>query len=74
MPVRDDKQYLRFADERTRPARELLARVPLDAPAEIADLAAIDTACPPRSDGRPPPVFLPAPLPGRAALIRRAGR
>ena len=30
--------YKRFEDERTRPARELLARVALDAPARIADL------------------------------------
>ncbi len=38
MPVWDDRQYLKFADERTRPARELLARVPLEAPAEVIDL------------------------------------
>lgn len=30
MSTWDDEQYLRFADERTRAARELLARVPLD--------------------------------------------
>jgi trans-aconitate methyltransferase len=30
--------YLAFADERTRPAADLLARVPLTAPARIADL------------------------------------
>lgn len=30
--------YRRFEDERTRPARELLARVPLDAPQRIYDL------------------------------------
>jgi trans-aconitate 2-methyltransferase len=30
--------YRRFEDERTRPARELLARVALEAPARIADL------------------------------------
>lgn len=31
-------QYLAFADQRTRPARELLARIALDAPGSIADL------------------------------------
>ncbi|MBO0663562.1 trans-aconitate 2-methyltransferase [Jiella sp. MQZ9-1] len=30
--------YLRFADERTRPAAELLARVPLEVPARAVDL------------------------------------
>jgi trans-aconitate 2-methyltransferase len=32
MPSWDQAQYLKFAAERTRPARELLARVPLAAP------------------------------------------
>lgn len=34
----DPGQYLRFADERTRPAAELLARVPHDAPSSVFDL------------------------------------
>lgn len=38
MPTWDDAQYLKFADERTRAARELLARVPLDAPMRVVDL------------------------------------
>lgn len=34
----DDARYLKFAGERTRPAQELLARVPLVAPERIVDL------------------------------------
>lgn len=38
MALWDPGQYLKFADERTRPARELLARVPLESPGTIYDL------------------------------------
>jgi len=34
----DDQQYLKFADERTRPARELLARVTVENAARVVDL------------------------------------
>lgn len=34
----DDKQYLKFGEERTRPARELLARVPVEKPQRVIDL------------------------------------
>ncbi|HEV8550473.1 MAG TPA: trans-aconitate 2-methyltransferase [Polyangiaceae bacterium] len=38
MPTWDNQQYLKFADERTRAAAELLARVPLTGAEEIVDL------------------------------------
>lgn len=38
MPAWDDQQYLKFADERTRPARELLARVPVVEATRVVDL------------------------------------
>jgi len=38
MSAWDDQQYLKFADERTRPAQELLARVPLIEAARVVDL------------------------------------
>jgi trans-aconitate 2-methyltransferase len=34
----DPKTYLAFADERTRPAAELLARIPIEAPGRVVDL------------------------------------
>ena len=38
MPAWDDAQYLKFADARTRPAAELLARVPGAEPGYVIDL------------------------------------
>jgi trans-aconitate 2-methyltransferase len=38
VPSWDDSQYLKFADERTRPARELLGRVPVSGPRRVVDL------------------------------------
>src|SRR5205085_6359611 len=38
MAAWDDAQYLKFGDERTRAARELLARVPLDQAGRVIDL------------------------------------
>ncbi len=38
VPTWDDAQYLLFADERTRPARELLARVAVASPERVVDL------------------------------------
>jgi trans-aconitate 2-methyltransferase len=34
----DPRQYLRYADERLRPALDLIARIPLEAPKQVADL------------------------------------
>ena len=38
MPTWDSKQYLQFADQRTRPCRDLAARVNVEAPARVIDL------------------------------------
>ena len=38
MPSWDQAQYLKFADERTRASRELLARVPVERPTHVVDL------------------------------------
>lgn len=40
MTTWDAARYLQYADQRTRPARELLARVPLTDPALVVDLGA----------------------------------
>jgi trans-aconitate 2-methyltransferase len=38
MSAWDDAQYMRFADERTQPSRDLIARIPLDRPGRIVDI------------------------------------
>ena len=38
MPTWDPKQYLRFNDQRTRPCRELAARIVIEAPGRVIDL------------------------------------
>src|SRR5260370_22336156 len=38
MPSWDSDQYLKFVNERTQPAVDLLARVAIDAPRSVADL------------------------------------
>src|SRR5512138_1021663 len=38
MPAWDADLYLKFADERTRPAADLVARIPLENPCHVVDL------------------------------------
>lgn len=38
MPTWDPNRYLQFAEERTRPCRDLVTRIALDSPAKIIDL------------------------------------
>jgi len=38
MPTWDAKQYLRFNDQRTRPCRELAARIAIETPKQVIDL------------------------------------
>src|SRR5580692_1530834 len=38
MPTWDPKQYLRFNDQRSRPCRELAARIAIEAPEKVIDL------------------------------------
>ena len=38
MPVWDPNLYLKYADERARPAADLIAQIHLEAPARIVDL------------------------------------
>ena len=38
MPSWDPGQYVKFLDERTRPSRDLCARIPAPAPRRVLDL------------------------------------
>lgn len=38
MPIWDPNLYLKYANERTRPASDLIAQIHIDAPARIVDL------------------------------------